>query len=413
MDLVESVRQRPGMYFFKGTAGIVNLVLEVVANGVDLVLAGTATRLSVDVGDDGAITVRDDGPGLPVHATIDGRPLVEEVFTVLHSAPTADGHYPHVHLSLGFGLAPVTAACRSVEVEARCPDGVYRATFAPGVVTSALARVAPAPAATGTAIRLRPDAAVFGDGEVDRAMLRDRLRALAWIHPGLVTELDGERFGRRGSHRAVRRGAWRRCAAAPRAVPRQLPHRFVLRPRSPGLAAGTGLAARTGVLQLPRDDRGRHPPARARGRPPPGPRPVAHQRPPWRGSWPPSMWSCSTPTSAAPRGGGSTARMPSSWWLLRSPRRCPPICGRTSTCRSTSALAVGGPIGEVRGADPSAAPVALGLRAAEQGKWNSLPIPRVESSGHLICRPLRAARGRASRPDRATVQRLERARNVR
>ncbi|MGH3369523.1 MAG: hypothetical protein ACRDPR_05940 [Nocardioidaceae bacterium] len=183
------------MYFPSAAAGIVDLVLEVIANGVDLVLAGTATHISVDVEDDGAITVSDDGPGLPVHATVHGRPSVEEVFTVLHRTPTADGHYPHVHLAGGFGLAPVTAACRSVEVETRCADGVYRAAFAPGVVTSALARVAPATGTTGTAIRLVPDAAVFGDIHVDRAMLCDRLRALAWIHPGLVTELDGERFG--------------------------------------------------------------------------------------------------------------------------------------------------------------------------------------------------------------------------
>lgn len=195
MDLVESVRQRPGMYFFAGGAGLVNLVLEVVANGVDLVLAGRATRLSVEVGERGAITVSDDGPGLPVHATIDGRPLVEEVFTVLHQTPTADGHYPHVDLAGGFGLAPVTAACRSVEVETSCPDGLYQATFAPGIVSSPLVRVAPPTESTGTTIRLHPDDAVFGDVEVDRVLLRERLRALAWIHPGLVTELDGERFG--------------------------------------------------------------------------------------------------------------------------------------------------------------------------------------------------------------------------
>lgn len=195
MDLVESVRQRPGMYFRSGGAGIVDLVLEVVANGVDLVLAGTATLISVEVGDSGAITVRDDGPGLPVHATGDGRPLVEEVFTVLHRTPTADGHYPHVHLAGGFGLAPVTAACRSVEVETNCPDGVFQSAFAPGMVTSPLVRVGPATGSPGTTIRLHPDSAVFGGSEVDRVLLRERLRALAWIHPGLVTEFDGERFG--------------------------------------------------------------------------------------------------------------------------------------------------------------------------------------------------------------------------
>src|SRR5262245_11070802 len=93
-------------------SGLHNLLWEIVGNVVDQHLARYATELHVDIWDDGWVRVRDDGPGIPVDAVPrTGRSVLETVFTTLHTGPTFDGHFPHVHIrrAMGVGLAAVSA----------------------------------------------------------------------------------------------------------------------------------------------------------------------------------------------------------------------------------------------------------------------------------------------------------------
>ena len=60
------VRKRPGMYIGSTgpRAGLLHLVMELVSNSFDEVLAGRATRIDVSLGADGSIMVSDDGSGM-------------------------------------------------------------------------------------------------------------------------------------------------------------------------------------------------------------------------------------------------------------------------------------------------------------------------------------------------------------
>jgi len=60
---LEPVRQRPGMY--TRTDSPLHIVQEVIDNASDEVLAGSASRVDVTVHKDGAVTVEDDGRGIP------------------------------------------------------------------------------------------------------------------------------------------------------------------------------------------------------------------------------------------------------------------------------------------------------------------------------------------------------------
>ena len=81
---LDPVRKRPGMY--TDTSRPNHLIQEVVDNSVDEALAGFATQIDVTLHREGAVTVTDNGRGMPVDLHPEqGIPGVEVILTMLHS----------------------------------------------------------------------------------------------------------------------------------------------------------------------------------------------------------------------------------------------------------------------------------------------------------------------------------------
>ncbi len=86
---LEPVKQRPGMY--TRTESPLHIVQEVIDNASDEALAGFGTRIDVTLNKDGAVTVEDDGRGIPVGLHPEEKvPVVEIVFTRLHAGGKFD-----------------------------------------------------------------------------------------------------------------------------------------------------------------------------------------------------------------------------------------------------------------------------------------------------------------------------------
>jgi DNA gyrase subunit B len=193
---LEHVRKRPGMYIGGATPwALCNLVMEVVSNSFDQVLAGRADRIDLTVGANGAITVADNGAGIGVRGHAPSVPSFETLFTTMRDTATADGHHPHVHLAFGTGLGPVSALCAELVVEVRNEDGAYRQTFERGVKTSELLQVDAEPSGTGTTIHMVPDPEIFGGVRIDVDRLEREIQQLAFLQPGVVTTLSIESQG--------------------------------------------------------------------------------------------------------------------------------------------------------------------------------------------------------------------------
>jgi DNA gyrase subunit B len=203
---VEPVRRRPGMYVGDTAdgSGLHHMFWEVVGNTVDQHLSRNATELWVEIDAKSWITVRDDGPGIPVDMLPTDRTVLETVFTQLHTGATYGGHFPHVHVSVGmrgFGLAVVSALSAKLEVETT-RDGVrWAQAYARGAPTTGVRRLGPT-SIEGTLIRFQPDPEIFSRIDFDLATVTERLQQIAWLNPLLRVFFQERRLSARGGLRS-------------------------------------------------------------------------------------------------------------------------------------------------------------------------------------------------------------------
>lgn len=203
-DLDESmadVRKRPGMYVGStGPGGLTHLLLEVIGNAFDEVLAGRGQTIAVTVRNDGSVEIADDGPGLGTGRS-DQEAFLTTMFTRVRFEPTADGHHPHVHLSNlgGVGLGVVSALSARVDVVVRSPVATLRQSFRRGLAEAPLTRVDESNAVSGTTVRIWPDPEIFlPPAQVLVGRLYDRLVELSRLEPRVrfrfraETELEPE-----------------------------------------------------------------------------------------------------------------------------------------------------------------------------------------------------------------------------
>jgi topoisomerase-4 subunit B len=190
LEGLEPVRRRPGM-FIGGTdeRSLHHLAAELLDNAMDEAVAGHASWIEVGLEGDGALTVRDNGRGIPVdpHPKFPDRSALQVILTTLHSGgkfgakvyQTAGGLH-------GVGLSVVNALAEELVVEVARNRELYRQRYRRGQPVTNLEQVGAAPNRRGTAIRVRPDPEIFGNGARFRAALVHRMaRSKAYLLRGV------------------------------------------------------------------------------------------------------------------------------------------------------------------------------------------------------------------------------------
>jgi DNA gyrase subunit B len=192
---LEAVRRRPAMYIGSVSGrGLHHLVYEVVDNSVDEALAGFCTKIDVTIHENNAITVVDNGRGIPVdiHKT-EKKPGVEVALTVLHAGGKFDKSTYKVSGGLhGVGVSVVNALSKKLEVWVDRDGKRYHMSFEKGETKKKLEVIGKAKG-TGTTVWFLPDDGIFTETRFDFATIATRLRELAFLNKGLQITLVDER----------------------------------------------------------------------------------------------------------------------------------------------------------------------------------------------------------------------------
>ncbi|MDR2671643.1 MAG: DNA topoisomerase (ATP-hydrolyzing) subunit B [Oscillospiraceae bacterium] len=194
LEGLEAVRKRPGMYIgTTSSRGLHHLVYEIVDNAIDEALAGYCTQIDVTIEPGDAITVRDNGRGIPVGMHATGKTAVEVVYTILH----AGGKFGGSGYKVAGGLHGVGASVVNALSEALCvrvfQDGqIHEMAFRRGDVTQPL-HVVGETEETGTEVWFQPDPEVFEETAFDFDTLLSRMREQAFLIAGLRITLTDRR----------------------------------------------------------------------------------------------------------------------------------------------------------------------------------------------------------------------------
>ncbi|HXV86264.1 MAG TPA: ATP-binding protein, partial [Gemmatimonadales bacterium] len=176
---LEAVRKRPGMYIGStGARGLHHLIWEVVDNAVDEAMAGYCDRIDVLLHQDRAVTVTDNGRGIPVdlHKT-EKLPGVEVAMTMLHAGGKFDHSSYKVSGGLhGVGVSVVNALSERLDVWVSRDGKEHHMAFERGNTVVKLEVTGKTGKKTGTRITFRPDVQVFKEIDYDYPTVANRLR---------------------------------------------------------------------------------------------------------------------------------------------------------------------------------------------------------------------------------------------
>ena len=198
LEGLEAVRKRPGMYIGStGPRGLHHLVYEIVDNSIDEALQGYCDRIYVSLNEDGSVTVKDDGRGIPVEIhPKTGKSTLETVLTVLHAGGKFGGGGYKVSGGLhGVGISVVNALSKWLVADVYRDGKIYRQTYEKGITTSELEVVGESHH-TGTIINFMPDETIFDEIEFKYETLEHRLRELSFLNKGVKIVFEDKREGR-------------------------------------------------------------------------------------------------------------------------------------------------------------------------------------------------------------------------
>lgn len=198
LEGLEAVRKRPAMYIGDvSDRGLHHLINEVVDNSIDEALVGYCENINVVIGDDGSLTVEDDGRGIPTGPhPIKKISTLEVVMCTLHAGGKFDkGSYKVSGGLHGVGVSCVNALSSYMKVTVKRDGKIYQQEYEKGKPLSNI-KIIGETKKSGTSTMFIPDPSIFKTTEFRFRRIAERLRELAFLNPQVKIKLLDERDGR-------------------------------------------------------------------------------------------------------------------------------------------------------------------------------------------------------------------------
>jgi len=187
LEGLEAVRLRPAMYIGSTSEkGLHHLVYEVVDNSIDETMAGYCDKIVVTIEKNGAISVLDNGRGIPVDIHEEtGKSALDVVMTTLHAGGKFDKSGYKVSGGLhGVGVSCVNALSEWCEVEVYRNGKTYYQKYERGIPIEKV-KTNGTSKHEGTRTTFMPDSEIFEILDFKFDILSKRFRELAFLNPGL------------------------------------------------------------------------------------------------------------------------------------------------------------------------------------------------------------------------------------
>ncbi len=190
LSSLEHIRLRPGMYIGRlgngshPSDGIYILIKEIIDNGVDEFIMGAGKRIDIAISDDGQVTVRDFGRGIPLGKII-------ECVSVINTGAKYNSDVFQFSVGLnGVGTKAVNALSVNFTVTAFRDGKMATATFEGGNLISN--SKGDTKEKNGTLIQFLPSATIFKDFSFNFEFIRKRLWRYAYLNAGLKLSFADE-----------------------------------------------------------------------------------------------------------------------------------------------------------------------------------------------------------------------------
>ncbi len=189
LEGLEPVRKRPGMYI-GGTdeRALHHLVAEILDNAMDEAVAGHANRIEVELHADYAVTVRDNGRGMPYdpHPKFPGKSALEVILCTLHSGGKFGGKAYQTSGGLhGVGASVVNALSDIMRVEVARNKELVAQEFSRGIPQGGLQHLGPTQNRRGTTVTFHADEQIFGHHRFKPARMFKTIRSKAYLFSGV------------------------------------------------------------------------------------------------------------------------------------------------------------------------------------------------------------------------------------